>query len=158
MKRIVCLLVLTLCINVCLAQTIDWYVDNQIYQTTTCENGSNVTPPTPPEKYGYHFTEWRKLYIGTVQTTSTNAQAAIITLNVNGTKYVFRHTNSPINIDGIIRVSYTSPIFYITNISQYKITVGSRTINPGGSFSWTYTQSVNYRIDYSTSNFIIGQE
>ena len=37
---------------------INWYVDNQIYQTGTCEIGGNVTPPTAPDKYGYTFQEW----------------------------------------------------------------------------------------------------
>lgn len=41
-----------------IAHTIDWYVDGQIYQTTSCESGDNITPPTPPAKYGYTFRYW----------------------------------------------------------------------------------------------------
>lgn len=41
-----------------MARTINWYVDNQIYQTTTCESGNDVTPPTPPAKHGYTFRWW----------------------------------------------------------------------------------------------------
>ncbi len=41
------------------AQTIYWTVDNQTYQTMTCESGGTVTPPSPPQKTGYTFVEWR---------------------------------------------------------------------------------------------------
>ena len=42
------------------AETVNlsWYVDNQVYQTSTCETGGNVTPPTAPTKKGYTFQEW----------------------------------------------------------------------------------------------------
>lgn len=41
-----------------IAQTTNWYVDNEIYQTTTCESGANVTPPSAPAKHGYTFVGW----------------------------------------------------------------------------------------------------
>ena len=41
------------------AHTINWYVDGNIFHTTTCESGEDITPPTAPEKYGYTFKEWR---------------------------------------------------------------------------------------------------
>lgn len=41
-----------------IAHSIEWYVDGSLYQTTTCEAGDSITPPTAPEKYGYHFVKW----------------------------------------------------------------------------------------------------
>lgn len=57
MKKII-ILCFALFATAAIAHTIDWYVDGQIYQTTSCESGDNITPPTPPAKYGYTFTEW----------------------------------------------------------------------------------------------------
>ena len=44
------------------AHTINWRVDGQIIQTTTCDSGDTVTPPTAPVKYGYHVKEWEPTY------------------------------------------------------------------------------------------------
>lgn len=57
MKKILFLFVLLFC-TTAIAHTVNWYVDNQIYQTTTCASGNDVTPPTPPTKYGYTFKWW----------------------------------------------------------------------------------------------------
>ena len=60
MKRfLLFIFVLFICIGA-RAETVNlsWYVDNQVYQTTTCETGGNVTPPTAPNKKGYTFQEW----------------------------------------------------------------------------------------------------
>ena len=39
-------------------ETLQWYVDNDLYATTTCESGGDITLPTPPTKYGYTFQGW----------------------------------------------------------------------------------------------------
>lgn len=57
MKKITILCVALFSTNA-IARTIDWYVDGQIYQTTSCEYGDSITPPTPPAKYGYTFQYW----------------------------------------------------------------------------------------------------
>jgi len=57
MKKILFLFVLLFC-TTAIAHTVNWYVDNQIYQTTTCASGNDVTPPTPPTKHGYTFVGW----------------------------------------------------------------------------------------------------
>lgn len=41
------------------AHKINWHADNQIVQSTSCEIGGGVTPPTAPAKPGYHFKEWQ---------------------------------------------------------------------------------------------------
>ena len=42
-----------------IAYTINWYIGNDVYHTTTCEGGEDITPPTAPEKYGYTFKGWK---------------------------------------------------------------------------------------------------
>ena len=58
MKRFLILLSILFCTTV-FAHTIEWYVGDNLLSTTTCESGDNITPPTAPTKYGYHFKEWR---------------------------------------------------------------------------------------------------
>ena len=58
MKRIFVFLMLFIG-TAAVAHTINWYVDGNIFHTTTCESGDDITPPTAPEKYGYTFKEWR---------------------------------------------------------------------------------------------------
>ena len=53
------------------AQTTNWYVDGEIYQTTTCESGDDVTPPSAPARRGYTFTGWREIIAGTWRQSGT---------------------------------------------------------------------------------------
>ena len=39
-------------------ETIKWYVDGSVYDTTMCQSGGNVTLPTAPSKTGYTFAGW----------------------------------------------------------------------------------------------------
>ena len=39
-------------------ETINWYVDGDIYDTTTCTIGGDINLPTAPYKYGYTFQGW----------------------------------------------------------------------------------------------------
>ena len=59
MKRIIIFFSMFMCFGAW-AVTTNWYVDNEIYQTTTCASGDNVTPPTPPTKKGFTFQGWSK--------------------------------------------------------------------------------------------------
>ena len=47
-----------------IAQTIsiDWKVDNNIYNQSTCEYGGDLNVPTAPTKYGYTFNGWASLH------------------------------------------------------------------------------------------------
>ena len=40
-------------------ETINWYVDDSTYATTTCQTGGDITLPAAPTKYGYTFQGWR---------------------------------------------------------------------------------------------------
>ena len=39
-------------------ETMEWYVDNVLYDTTTCQSGNDVILPTTPTKAGYTFIGW----------------------------------------------------------------------------------------------------
>jgi hypothetical protein len=40
-------------------ETIQWYVDGNLYDTTTCQSGGNIILPTAPIKRGYTFAGWQ---------------------------------------------------------------------------------------------------
>ena len=40
-------------------ETINWYVDGSVYNTTSCQSGGNVTLPAQPSKTGYTFVGWQ---------------------------------------------------------------------------------------------------
>lgn len=44
-------------------ETINWYVDGETYDTTTCQSGDDIELPTTPTKLGYTFVGWEKVYI-----------------------------------------------------------------------------------------------
>ena len=60
MKRIIFLLTAIFVSTFAYAQTetTNWYIDTEVYQTTTCESGGDITVPTEPTKYGYTFQGW----------------------------------------------------------------------------------------------------
>ena len=58
MKRFLLTLTAIFICTIAYAHTINWHVGNTILETTTCDSGESITPPTAPYKKGYHFTEW----------------------------------------------------------------------------------------------------
>lgn len=59
MKKIIILLSLLLCgFAFAATETLNWYVDGQVYATTTCQTGGDIILPTAPTKYGYTFHGW----------------------------------------------------------------------------------------------------
>ncbi|MBQ7409446.1 MAG: InlB B-repeat-containing protein [Alphaproteobacteria bacterium] len=59
MKRFIVFLLLFFCSAAHAdTETINWYMDDNIYATTTCESGGDITLPTAPTKYGYTFQGW----------------------------------------------------------------------------------------------------
>lgn len=59
MKKIIVFCALLFC-TAAIAQTINWYVDGSLYQTTTCNPGDDLILPTAPTKYGYTFRGWSR--------------------------------------------------------------------------------------------------
>ena len=46
--------------TVCYAdtETTNWYVNGELYDTTSCQSGGNINVPTAPSKRGYTFQGW----------------------------------------------------------------------------------------------------
>lgn len=61
MKRLVIFTCTILACSIANAQTetINWYVDNENYATTTCEIGGDIDLPITPHKKGYTFQGWK---------------------------------------------------------------------------------------------------
>lgn len=74
MKKILVFLCTIFVCTFTFAHTINWYVGDQIISTTTCDSGDNITPPTAPAKYGYHFKGWKNLYTSLEYIESTGTQ------------------------------------------------------------------------------------
>lgn len=69
MKKILLCLFAIFVGTAAIAEKINWYLDGDIYNTTTCETGDDIILPTAPEKYGYTFKGWKKNYLrGTFDT------------------------------------------------------------------------------------------
>ena len=58
MKKILIILCAVFICGVAIAQTIRWHIGDTVYQTTTCNAGESITPPTAPEKFGYSFVRY----------------------------------------------------------------------------------------------------
>ena len=43
-------------------ETVNWYKDGAVYDTTTCQTGGDITVPTAPTKRGYVFNGWVFVY------------------------------------------------------------------------------------------------
>ncbi len=68
-------------------ETVKWYVDNSLYDTTTCQTGGDINLPTAPTKYGYTFTGWTDgTYNLSTLNTSTNGEVYYAITN-SGTCY-----------------------------------------------------------------------
>ena len=52
------LLMMLACNAYAATETINWYVDGSVYDTTTCQSGGNVNLPTQPTKRGHTFAGW----------------------------------------------------------------------------------------------------
>ena len=101
MKRFLLFLSALFIATAAIAHTINWYVDENVYHTTTCESGDNVTPPTAPEKYGYTFQGWKEYYIpiGYLESTGPQYIDTGIRINVN-TNFIIKFADSPAWIIG----------------------------------------------------------
>ena len=74
MKRFILTLTTIFICTIAYAHTINWRVGNTILETTTCDSGDSITPPTAPYKYGYHFVKWKLPYTQIEYLESTGTQ------------------------------------------------------------------------------------
>lgn len=109
MKRLLLILSLLFCtVAFGATETINWYVGGNLYDTTTCESGGDITLPTAPTKYGYTFQGWADYTpIEYLESTGTQWINPNIQMNQN-TKFVFDVTASNITNTIIIGVGGTN--------------------------------------------------
>lgn len=122
----------------CVCAHDNWYVDDQLYQTTTCTIGDDVTPPTAPTKYGYTFQGWRGscTFFDYIESTGTQyINTGYIPTNATGIRIRFKTT----------RVTTNNPLF------------GSRTAYGIQGFSvWAYGGNCNFRLDIGNTDNCLG--
>ena len=58
MKKILIILCAVFICGAAIAQTIRWHIGDTVYQTTTCNAGESITPPTAPEQFGYSLVRY----------------------------------------------------------------------------------------------------
>jgi len=134
-------------------ETINWYVDGNVYNTSTCQSGGNVTlPATAPTKRGHTFVGWEvALYDFSTLDTS-----------IDGTTYNYSETNKTWNttfpygiIYGRALCSKTSGSFAVAGTpdesgngvtrycwcmaSTYKNTSNNVIYEPTSSLSWVFS-------------------
>lgn len=99
MKKISVLLSLLFCgFAYAATETINWYVDNNVYDTTTCESGDDVilpTPPTPP--YGYTFHGWAELLLYDMSTLDTSIHGDVYYAHTATTICQYRTYNAGVS-------------------------------------------------------------
>jgi hypothetical protein len=103
-------------------ETLQWYVDGNLYTTTTCESGGDVILPPTPTKTGYNFDGWVRYYIPIEYLEST------------GTQY----------IDTGVEKTLKSKYKFITRISYSDTT--TRQLNGGQGYIYFGVISGHYQI------------
>ena len=143
MKRILLFLSALFIATTAIAHTINWYVDGNIFHTTTCESGENVTPPTAPEKYGYTFQGW-------------DAYTPIEYIESTGTQYIdtLIHTFNYIGIETKFQMMNTGDKIWFGTADSYlmwNITTSGTTYIRYGSTSY---KSVSYNTGQTSKALI----
>jgi hypothetical protein len=80
-------------------ETLQWYVDDNVYATTTCESGADIILPNTPTKYGYTFQGWG-VYTPIEYLESTGTQyidTGIVPALNTGIKIIFNSSNTTTN-------------------------------------------------------------
>ena len=96
-------------------ETITWYVDDSVYDTTTCQSGGDVilpTAPTPP--YGYSFYGWTDTYDFLSIDTSVNGRQAY----GHGLSETCRYMDIDKGVTSTVEESCSSQINYSDLVTQ----------------------------------------
>lgn len=154
-KLLVGLFAIFIC-TIAIAHTVEWYVGNSLYQTTTCNSGDNITPPSAPAKYGYTFDRWEEqpyakleyiestgtqyLNIGNLFVTSINKiEAGIVPISTAGGRYVFGAMN-------------VSPYVGLVNSLTGYLAVVNNTLLQSTQTSYLYEFYNSYNIEIYNSS------
>ena len=116
MKKLLLFITAIFICGAAIAQTIRWHIGDTVYQTTTCNAGESITPPTAPEKFGYTFVRY-------------DAYTPIEYLESTGTQWI--DTGFYANA-GFITEARIAPKLQ-NGIYTLQLGSISRTIGPGGS-------------------------
>ncbi len=138
MKRFV-VIIYILFVNIGYSETVNlnWYVDGNVYQTTTCTVGGDVILPTQPSKIGYTFQGWQtQQQIEYIQ--STNQEYIVI----DGYK-----PNNDTRVVAFIRTpDSASKHGWLTNV---------RDLKRFGVLIFSSNEANKIRFDYNTSISIL---
>ena len=126
-------------------ETINWYIDGNVYNTTQCESGGDVSlPPTPPERLGYTFTGWQEVFNrGTFASWAAIPNVATGYLSDSYGSYTPKENDYIIVSDASDVPSYENKI---------KIEVQSSAANIW-NYCRTYIDSTNYGCPLNTQMF-----
>lgn len=123
-------------------ETIQWYVDGNLYDTTTCESDGDIILPTAPTKRGYTFLGWSATTVPLTEYTRLEY------IESSGAQYI--NTGFVPNQDTRVVTEYTTP----TNNSDGFI-FGARYNQNAGLFTFLYTAAHHIAFGYgavSTGN------
>lgn len=95
MKRFIVLLSFLFCfVSYAQTETTKWYVNGELYATTSCESGGDIDVPTSPENFGYNFEGWESAIYdmstldATINGTSTSREGNMVRITFSyGTVY-----------------------------------------------------------------------
>lgn len=145
MKRFIVFLLLVFCSAAHAdTETINWYMGDNVYATTTCESGGDITLPTAPTKYGYTFQGW-------------SGYVPIEYLESTGTQYIDTGVVGDINTEYEITVK-TKVVPSAVGTTSYAI-FGSRTSATENNIMSTYTVSAdNFGIINDFGNYTVTRQ
>lgn len=156
MKRIIVFFCTLMCVASVCAHTINWKIDNQTYQTTTCNSGDNVTPPSAPSKTGYTFVRWAPLYDFSTLDTSIKGDHSYSRDVPNTCRYDVGNTTCDARFDDLDsyqwKVSFSYGIIYgdalcsITAGNTNRVGIPDET-TPDGINCWC--RATGYSPDYN---------
>ncbi len=138
-----------------IAQTIRWHIGDTVYQTTTCNAGESITPPTAPDRFGYTFQEWEVLFtrIEYLESTGTQWIDTGVRPNINtGFNIKFIQNNTTADecpIGSRIGPDNNQMLFFMGATNEVYVNVGispTRIENPNFTFATLKTAIMHNKI------------
>ena len=139
MKKLLVFL-FTILVGTAFAHTIEWYVGDSVYDTTTCSSGDNITPPTAPAKYGYHFAEWWPMLYKELEYIEST-----------GTQYIDTGKNFASDVKIYMETMYLSPLSsygWGRNAGSQEILWQNNMFYFGGGYSSTSQKVIDTKYAY----------
>ncbi len=137
-------------------ETIKWYVNGVLYDTTTCESGGDITPPNI-DNFGYTFTGWEPA-IYDMSTLDASIDADSYTKNGVNFKVVFSYgtvygeslcsstTNAEWYANANLNTTNGSGVYCYCRLTEF-MPVGSDKIYETLSSHWVYFKRASTQND-----------